>query len=61
MDLPRLYGVDYDGDMCYLSENVINQKTYSQGVSGPDGKAWLEAIIIEIENLKRRDVAVEVK
>ena len=61
VDLPRLHGVDYSDVMCYISENVIDPKGYNEAVSGPDGKEWREAIAIEIDNLKRKGVVIEVK
>ena len=44
-----------------MLENVIDPKSYREAVGSQDGKAWLGAIANEIDNLKRRNVAIEVK
>jgi hypothetical protein len=60
-DLPRIDGIDYQNVLYYLSENVIDPKSYGEAIGSPDEEAWRAAIATEIDNLRRRGVAIEVK
>ena len=60
-ELPRINGVDYNDVLCYLSKNIIDPKSDGEAIGGPDEEAWREAIATEIDNLRRRDVEIEVK
>ena len=62
-DLPLIATepVDYATAMKLSAEDAGEPRSYSEAITCPDRIRWLEAIAIEIENLKKREVLIEVR
>ena len=60
VEVPCLTGVDYNEVLNYLSENVIDPKTYREAIMSSDKDEWRKAIANEIDNLRRKGVTEEI-
>jgi hypothetical protein len=61
-DLPLIATelVDYGTAMKLAAVDTGEPRSYSEAIAGPERAKWLEAITTELQNLKKREVLIEV-